>query len=598
MHFRGETSQDVAGYNKRKTTRLILGSASMRNHLTPACSGAKLLALFVFILPTLCLLGCGGGTGHTDIVTQLPSGPPTIANIAPGSGVVGASVTIAGSNFGSAQGSSSVAFGGKTASVANWTNSQIVAKVPSGASSGSVVVTVGTNASNAVSFNIVTTQPGTIALSNFGFQCGTSNNAPAANCPDVTLDGVPTPVWPTSTAQPGVLRLWDSQVAWSYLMTNYSGGVGSYNWSQLDGYLDDIETHQPINVNYVFGCVPAFATSGLTGTTPGSCGNGSSGAPVGSASPPNDLGSTGSPTFTQFVTDLMSHCSAAGNCVKNLITGFELWNEANVNNSNNSMAARWDGTPTQLYQMVAPAVHIIKTQNPNALIFTPSITANAQGWMTTWLQAEVANGIISNVYNIHQYLNNTTPEQSLTSLGNDLGPNATGAVAGWTPLPWVMGETGYDNVNLPYDCNAGNTGTQFSTDDCIGQMVRWNLLQFSNGGSGLYWYYWNTYIGSNPQYATVYNAMMHYLEGGTFGGPCTSSGNIWTCPFTDSSKNQDLWVWVSCPNDASYSSCTSPMTYPSAGYSNYIDLTSSTFTANPISGSTVPISVEPILLTP
>ena len=114
MHFRGETSQDVAGYNKRKTTRLILGSASMRNHLTPACSGAKLLALFVFILPTLCLLGCGGGTGHTDIVTQLPSGPPTIANIAPGSGVVGASVTIAGSNFGSAQGSSSVALDRKS----------------------------------------------------------------------------------------------------------------------------------------------------------------------------------------------------------------------------------------------------------------------------------------------------------------------------------------------------------------------------------------------------------------------------------------------------------------------------------------------------
>ena len=566
----------------------------MRNDLTPACSGAKVLFQFVLTLLVLCLIGCGGGSSHTDIISPPPSGPPTIASIAPGSGVVGASVTISGSNFGPGQGSSTVAFGGKAASVANWTNSAIVAKVPSGASSGSVVVTVGSNASNAVTFNILTTAPGTIATSNFGFQCGTSNNAPANNCPNVTIAGVPTPIWPASVAQPGVLRLWDSQVAWSYLMTGYSGGVGTYNWAQLDGYLDDIATHQPINANYVFGCVPAFIASGTVGTTPGSCGNGT---PQGSASPPIDLSATGSASFNQFVTDLMNHCSALGNCVKNLITGYELWNEANVSSSSgtNPMAARWDGTQLQLYQLVAPAVAIIRAQNPSALIFTPSVTATAGPWMTGWLQTEVANGIISNRYNIHQYLNNNTPEANLTPLGNDLAPNSAGTVAGWTPLPWIMGETGYDDVSLPYSCNSGNTGTQYTTDDCVGQMVRWNLLQFADGGSGLYWYYWNTYIGSQPQYATAYQSMMQYLVGGKFGGGCSSNGNTWTCPFTEGNQKQALWVWVSCPNDSSYSSCVAGTTYPSAGYTDYLDLNG---VNNPVSGSTVNIGVEPILLEP
>jgi hypothetical protein len=28
-------------------------------------------------------------------------------------------------------------------------------------------------------------------------------------------------------------------------MTAYSGGIGTYNWVQLDGYLDVVAAHQP-----------------------------------------------------------------------------------------------------------------------------------------------------------------------------------------------------------------------------------------------------------------------------------------------------------------------------------------------------------------
>ncbi len=417
-----------------------------------------------------------------------------------------------------------------------------------------------------------------ISAAYFGMQCGVGYVTGANNCPDQS--GTDDPIWPTSLAQPGLLRLWDSQTAWSWLMTAYSGGVGTYSWAQLDGYLDVIAAHQPVSVNYVFGCVPIFASGGTAGP-PGSC------STTGGATPPSDLTTSGSPTFTQFVTDLVNHCSPAGNCFSTYVNGFELWNEANESSSN-SAAPRWNGTQTQLYQMLAPAVAVIRGKIPGARILTPSITSGGGSWMTGWLNAEIAGGIISNVYNIHEYLNNNIPETVLNGTSGDLAPNT--GTSGWTAVPWVMTETGYDNVTLPYNCNAGNTGTLYSTNDCVGQMVRWNLLLLANGGSGLYWYYWNTYIGSVPQYATACYYMMQYLAGGRFTAAATFTTNggiqTWSAPFVEGNGTTALWVWTTSEAGTSFA-------VPVA-YGDYRDLNGNTTTVTP--GASISISVEPILL--
>ena len=74
---------------------------------------------------------------------------PTITSLSPTSGAVGASVTITGTNFGSTQGTSTVTFNGTTAAtITSWSATSIVAKVPAGATTGNVVVTVGGVASN------------------------------------------------------------------------------------------------------------------------------------------------------------------------------------------------------------------------------------------------------------------------------------------------------------------------------------------------------------------------------------------------------------------------------------------------------------------
>jgi Bacterial Ig-like domain (group 2)/Protein of unknown function (DUF1573)/IPT/TIG domain/Abnormal spindle-like microcephaly-assoc'd, ASPM-SPD-2-Hydin/Galactose oxidase, central domain len=80
---------------------------------------------------------------------------PNITSLSVTSGAVGASVTISGTSFGSSQGTSTVTFNGTSATASSWGSSSITVTVPSGATTGSVVVTVGGSASNGVTFPVV-----------------------------------------------------------------------------------------------------------------------------------------------------------------------------------------------------------------------------------------------------------------------------------------------------------------------------------------------------------------------------------------------------------------------------------------------------------
>src|SRR3989442_14014940 len=61
---------------------------------------------------------------------------PSITTLAPGTGAVGSSIVIAGSNFGSPPGHSKIKFNGTTATATSWGASSITATVPTGATTG------------------------------------------------------------------------------------------------------------------------------------------------------------------------------------------------------------------------------------------------------------------------------------------------------------------------------------------------------------------------------------------------------------------------------------------------------------------------------
>jgi RHS repeat-associated protein len=80
---------------------------------------------------------------------------PSITSLSITTGAVGAAVTITGTNFGSSQGSSTVKFNGTAASVTSWAATSIAVTVPSGATTGNVVVFASGVNSNGSSFTVV-----------------------------------------------------------------------------------------------------------------------------------------------------------------------------------------------------------------------------------------------------------------------------------------------------------------------------------------------------------------------------------------------------------------------------------------------------------
>jgi hypothetical protein len=105
--------------------------------------------------------GGGGGT------------PPSITSLSPTSGPVGTSVTVTGTNFGGTQGASSVTFNGTTGTPTSWSSGTITVPVPTGATSGNVVVNVNGVISNGMAFMVTSPSPTITGLSPSSGAAGT-----------------------------------------------------------------------------------------------------------------------------------------------------------------------------------------------------------------------------------------------------------------------------------------------------------------------------------------------------------------------------------------------------------------------------------------
>lgn len=129
---------------------------------------------------------------NTQIVTAVPSaassGPvivtvggtsspgytfttiPTLTSVSPTTGGVGSYITLVGTAFGSTRGTSTVTFNGTTANPSAWSPISITVPVPSNATTGPVIVTVGGQASNGMPFTFSNagTVSGTVTRSSDG----------------------------------------------------------------------------------------------------------------------------------------------------------------------------------------------------------------------------------------------------------------------------------------------------------------------------------------------------------------------------------------------------------------------------------------------
>src|SRR5208283_3968745 len=100
-----------------------------------------------------------GGLAAFKAVSSGSGTAPSITNVNPSSGAVGTSVTITGTNFGATQGTSTVKFNGTAGTPTSWSATSITVAVPSGATTGNIIVTVGGVASNGMTFTVTAVAP-------------------------------------------------------------------------------------------------------------------------------------------------------------------------------------------------------------------------------------------------------------------------------------------------------------------------------------------------------------------------------------------------------------------------------------------------------
>lgn len=163
----------------------------------------------VLCLGALSIIGCGL-TQKMNPVNPVnpPPSAPSLASVSPTSGPVGTPVMITGTNFGAAQGTSTVKFSGTTATATSWSTTSIATTVPSGATTGSVTVTVGGQTSNGVIFTVtvsaitVTISPvrGSVTLTQSLLLTATVQNDPSSSGVTWTSSGAALSNQTTSSA--------------------------------------------------------------------------------------------------------------------------------------------------------------------------------------------------------------------------------------------------------------------------------------------------------------------------------------------------------------------------------------------------------------
>jgi hypothetical protein len=278
---------------------------------------------------------------------------------------------------------------------------------------------------------------------------------------------------------------------------------GQFNWQSLDYWIEQSQAHR-VQFDYVFLNVPAWASTRPQEPCVGKR--------LGCAAPPS------LEDWDNFVRALVSR-------YKGRISSYELWNEPNA-------GGYWTGTPEQMVQLAAHAYPIIKSIDPEAIVTTPA--ASSTGWPLThdaWMEQYLAagGGKYADVVAWHGYSGRNDrpalpPEELLTQIDQ---------------LRSVL--RAHHLEHLPLWNTEGGWGrdTQLPEDTQASFLVRWYLLQISDGIARAYWYQWD-----NPDWGTLwredggirpagraYTQLREWLAGTTAISRCAqhAGSTLWTC---------------------------------------------------------------------
>jgi hypothetical protein len=336
-----------------------------------------------------------------------------------------------------------------------------------------------------------------------------------------------------------------TQVSWASIQPTR----GAYNWSRLDGIVS-LAQSKGVDLMYVFVSTPKWASSNPSQY----CFEGY----VGCAAPPANM------------ADWEDFVGAIALRYKGKIKFYEIWNEPNDLNF-------WSGSSAQMVDMTRRAYNLIKGIDAGASVLSPAPTwskTTAWAWFSSFLAA--GGGPYVDVFSFHGYTGTTKAESIFTIVDNvKKSMNAYGV--GGKPMWITEGGWGRNPV--------------VSTSQQPGFLAQRMLLTFSRGVQRMYWYQWD-----NPTWGTLYDTtkgvapagvaygqMYNWMVGSNVDACTQASDYTWTCNFTRSDGSKARAVW----------NATASKSYSASGFVRYRTLDAKSIS---ISGSTVPIGFNPILL--
>jgi YD repeat-containing protein len=154
--FGGNVGLSVSGLPANSSVTFYPPSISAAGSSNLVLNATSLTPVGTYMLT---VSGSSGCLTHTQpltvVVNALPPGPGIVSLDPSTGGPVGSKLIIKGVNFGDTQGNSTVMVNGTVApQITNWRANSITTRVPPGATSGLVVVTVGGQVSNGVTFTV------------------------------------------------------------------------------------------------------------------------------------------------------------------------------------------------------------------------------------------------------------------------------------------------------------------------------------------------------------------------------------------------------------------------------------------------------------
>lgn len=307
--------------------------------------------------------------------------------------------------------------------------------------------------------------------------------------------------WPE--AKIASIRLWDTDdTSWSHI----EPARGKFDWNGLDRWLALAHRHN-VDVVYTFGRVPKWA-------------NGSKHQSV----PPSKLDD-----WDAFVRAIVRHA-------RGRITAWELWNEPNDPNF-------WTGDMSALLDMSRRAYRIIKTEQQNAIVLTPSATWHDNISPSQWFRQYFAagGGTFADVIAFHGYIG-TAPEGLTREVEN------------------IRKVAGDYSVEKPLWDTESSWGIDAKLSDPKSQatfLARSYILHASQGVHRFYWYAWDGSDGeatSDRSWGTLWNrrdgvrppghalaTVASWLRDADLPLICKTSKTVWTCAL----NNRSAVVWDS-----------------------------------------------------